>query len=153
MAGTVRAAPGPYTVSYTAAMSNPDDAERADALQPPAADGHGEPVAVASYATEGEAEIAQAKLRAFGIEAALDDQIEGGAVAVDGEPGVIVEVRAVDADDARRILTEGDEAEPQPAPGPTAAPSADPSQDRAGGSFGAIRRRKRVPPWTTASPS
>ena len=70
---------------------------------------HSEPVAVASYATEGEAEVAQAKLRAFGIEAALDDQVEGGAIVVDGEPGVIVEVPAVDADDARRIITERDE--------------------------------------------
>jgi hypothetical protein len=69
-------------------------------------DPQAEPVAVASYATEGEAEVAQAKLRAFGIEAALDDQIEGGTVVVDGEPGVIVEVRAADADDARRILTD-----------------------------------------------
>lgn len=67
---------------------------------------HSEPVAVASYATEGEAEVAQAKLRAFGIESGLDDQIEGGTIAVEGEPGVIVQVRAVDAADARRILTE-----------------------------------------------
>jgi len=71
-------------------------------------DEHSEPVAVASYATEGEAEVAQAKLRAFGIESALDDQVEGGMVAVEGEPGVIVEVRAVDAEDARRVLSEGD---------------------------------------------
>jgi hypothetical protein len=65
-----------------------------------------EPVAVASYATEGEAEVAQAKLRAFGIEAVLDDQIEGGVVLVEGEPGVVVQVRGADAEDARTILTE-----------------------------------------------
>ncbi|MGI9052700.1 MAG: hypothetical protein ACR2HQ_08645 [Ilumatobacteraceae bacterium] len=65
---------------------------------------HAEPVAVASFATEGEAEVAQAKLRAYGIEGALDDQIEGGAVPIDGEPGVVVEVRAVDAPDALDIL-------------------------------------------------
>jgi len=70
-------------------------------------DEHAEPVAVASYATEGEAEVARAKLSAYGIESALDDQIEGGTVVVDGEPGVILEVRAADADDARRILDEG----------------------------------------------
>ena len=71
---------------------------------------HSEPVAVASYATEGEqAEVAQAKLRAFGIESALDDQIEGGTIAVEGEPGVIVQVRAVDATDAERILTDDEE--------------------------------------------
>ena len=51
--------------------------------------------------------VAKAKLAAYGIEAALDDQIEGGTVVVDGEPGVIVEVRAADAEDARRILDEG----------------------------------------------
>ena len=67
-------------------------------------DEHSEPVAVASFATEGEAEVAQAKLRAFGIESALDDQIEGGTVRVEGEPGVLVQVPARDADDARRIL-------------------------------------------------
>ncbi|HWM20861.1 MAG TPA: hypothetical protein VNO51_14310 [Ilumatobacteraceae bacterium] len=69
-------------------------------------DDHSEPVAVASFATEGEAEVAKAKLSAYGIEAALDDQIEGGTVVVDGEPGVIVEVKAADAEDARRILSE-----------------------------------------------
>ena len=72
-------------------------------------DEHSEPVAVASFATEGEAEVAQAKLRAFGafgIDAALDDQIEGGTVVVDGEPGVIVQVPSSDAEDARLILAE-----------------------------------------------
>ena len=82
---------------YTAPMDSTDPSE------------HSEPVAVASYATEGEAQVAQAKLRAFGIEAALDDQVEGGTIVVDGEPGVIVQVPAVDADDARRILNERDE--------------------------------------------
>ena len=67
---------------------------------------HAEPVAVASFETTGEAEVAQAKLRAFGIEAAIDDQIEGGTLPVEGESGVIVTVRAPDADDARRILAE-----------------------------------------------
>ena len=72
---------------------------------------HREPVAVASYSTEGEAEVAQAKLRAFGIEAALVDQIEGGVIQVEGEPGVIVEVPAADAQDAQRILTDEGPAE------------------------------------------
>jgi hypothetical protein len=71
-------------------------------------DDHSEPVAIASYATYGEAEVAQAKLRGYGIVAGLDDQIEGGTVVVEGEPGVIVEVRAADAEDARRILSEDD---------------------------------------------
>ncbi len=64
-----------------------------------------EPEAVASYATEGEAEVAQAKLRAFGVESVLDDQVEGGSVPVDGEPGVIVTVRAEDAATAAELLT------------------------------------------------
>ena len=67
---------------------------------------HSAPVAVGSYGTQGEAEVAQAKLRAYGIESAMDDQIEGGVIAVDGEPGVVLEVRAVDAEDALRILVE-----------------------------------------------
>lgn len=76
-------------------------------------DDHPEPTAVASYATEGEAEVAQAKLRAYGVESALDDQVEGGIVPIEGEEGVIVEVRAEDAADARAILT--DEADPSDA--------------------------------------
>jgi hypothetical protein len=76
-------------------------------------DEHSDPIAVASYATAGEAEVAKAKLGAYGIEAALDDQIEGGTIVVDGEPGVIVEVKAADAEDARRILSE-DEAIAEP---------------------------------------
>jgi hypothetical protein len=74
-------------------------------------DDHSEPVAIASFATYGEAEVVQAKLRGYGIEAALDDQIEGGTIVVEGEPGVIVEVRAADAEDARRILGEDDDAD------------------------------------------
>jgi hypothetical protein len=67
---------------------------------------HAEPTTVASYATTGEAEVAQAKLRAYGIEAFLDDQVEGGSVPVEGESGVVVRVRAGDAADALTILTE-----------------------------------------------
>ena len=65
---------------------------------------HPEPTAVATYETEGEAEVAQAKLRAFGVDSALDDQIEGGSVPIEGEGGIRVEVRAEDAADAREIL-------------------------------------------------
>jgi hypothetical protein len=65
---------------------------------------HSEPTAVASYATVGEAEVAQAKLRAFGVDAVLDDQIEGGTIPVEGEARIVVAVRGADAADAREIL-------------------------------------------------
>jgi hypothetical protein len=65
---------------------------------------HPEPVAVASFATVGEAEVAQAKLVSFGIESALVDGVEGGTIPVQGEPGVVVMVPAADADAAREIL-------------------------------------------------
>jgi hypothetical protein len=74
---------------------------------------HADPTPVASFATEGEAEVARAKLRAFGVDAAIEDQVEGGAVPVEGEPGVVLEVRAEDGDDATAIL--GRDADP---PGP-----------------------------------
>jgi ApbE superfamily uncharacterized protein (UPF0280 family) len=67
---------------------------------------HAEPVAVASFRTTGEAEVAQAKLRAYGIEAELNDQIEGGVVLIEGEPGIVVEVPANVAADARAILSD-----------------------------------------------
>lgn len=67
---------------------------------------HSEPTAVAAYATEGEAEVAQAKLRAYGVEAFLDDQIEGGTIPVEGEARIVVAVRGEDAADARAILEE-----------------------------------------------
>jgi len=78
----------------------------------PSAEDHSEPIVVATYVTLGEAEVAEAKLRAFGIASALDDQIEGGTVPVDDEPVVVVRVRAVDATDARQILTDTDAVEP-----------------------------------------
>jgi hypothetical protein len=68
---------------------------------------HAEPVVVASYLTAGEAEVAQAALRAFGIESAVDDQIEGGTLFMEDEPGIFVQVREQDAAEARRILAEG----------------------------------------------
>lgn len=71
-------------------------------------EGHAEPVVVASFGTRGEAEVAEAKLRAYGIESSVDDQIEGGAIPVEGEPGVMVIVHPEDAEDASRILAETD---------------------------------------------
>jgi hypothetical protein len=80
-------------------------------------DEHAEPIEVAAYATLGEAEVAEAKLRAFGIEAMVDDRIEGGTIPVEGEDGVIVTVRAGDAEDARRILTEDATGQSEPGQG------------------------------------
>lgn len=77
-------------------------------------DEHADPVAVATVATEGEAEVVQAKLRAYGIAAALRDQVEGGVVLVEGEPGVVVEVPAADAHVARQVLSDGDAALGEP---------------------------------------
>jgi len=70
------------------------------------AEEHAEPVAVAAFTDAGEAEIAQAKLRAFGIEAFIDDQVEGGILPVEGDGSILVLVRASDADDARGVLSD-----------------------------------------------
>jgi len=76
---------------------------------------HREPVIVATFPDAGEAEIAQAKLRAFGIEAIVTDQAEM-IPTLEASGGVGVEVRAADADDALAILSEdGGEPEPEPA--------------------------------------
>jgi Putative prokaryotic signal transducing protein len=69
---------------------------------------HVEPVVVAAVTDAGEAEVVQAKLRAFGIEAFVDDQVEGGVLPVEMEGSVLVLVRAEDADDARRILSDAE---------------------------------------------
>ncbi len=83
-------------MGYAADMVNADENQ------------HDEPVVVASHVTAGEAEVTLAKLRAFGIEAAIEDQIEGGTLFMEDEPGVFVQVRHQDAAEARRILTEPD---------------------------------------------
>ena len=67
-------------------------------------DVHGEPVVVASYPDRGEAEVTVAHLRASGIYAVIVDEVEGGTVPIDGEPGVAVMVPATDAEAARQVL-------------------------------------------------
>ena len=67
---------------------------------------HAEPVTVGSFATLGEAEVAQAKLAGYGIESAVVDPVEGGALEIEGEEGLALQVRAQDAGDAAIILTE-----------------------------------------------
>jgi hypothetical protein len=69
---------------------------------------HAEPVAVAVHPDRGEAEVTVAHLAANGIEAFIVDQVEGGTVPVDGEWGVAVVVKAVDAELASRVLAPDD---------------------------------------------
>jgi hypothetical protein len=69
-------------------------------------EGHAAPVPIAAFADAGEAEVVQAKLRAFGIEAFIDDQVEGGVLPVEMEGSIIVLVRAEDAADARQVLSD-----------------------------------------------
>ena len=67
-------------------------------------DEHAEPVIVAVHTDRGEAEVTVAHLAANGVEAFVVDEIGGGTVPVEGEPGVAVAVRAVDAELARTVL-------------------------------------------------
>ena len=69
-------------------------------------DEHAEPATVGSFATEGEAEVAQAKLSGYGIVSAVVDVLEGGSIPVEGEDGLALQVRASDANDAAAILAE-----------------------------------------------
>jgi hypothetical protein len=68
---------------------------------------HAPPVVVAVHADRGEAEVTRAHLAASGIDAQVIDEVGGGTVPVDGEPGVAVAVPAVQADDARAVLAAG----------------------------------------------
>jgi hypothetical protein len=74
-------------------------------------DEHAEPVAVAVHPDPGEAEVTVAHLAANGIEAFIVDQVEGGLVPIEGEWGVAVVVKAVDAELARQVLATGREIE------------------------------------------
>ena len=67
-------------------------------------DAHPEPVTVASFGSVGEAEVAQAKLRAYGIESAIVDNDGGGVIPVDGDGQIELEVRAADSASASDIL-------------------------------------------------
>jgi hypothetical protein len=75
-----------------------------DAETVPGGDEHPEPEAVAAFADRGEAEVALAKLRAYGIEAAISDEAQGGTLPVEGDVAVRVLVRAGDAGAARELL-------------------------------------------------
>ena len=70
---------------------------------------HPEPVIVGAFGSVGEAEVAQAKLRSFGIESAIVDNDGGGVIPVDGDGGIELEVRAADAATATEILRDTDD--------------------------------------------
>jgi hypothetical protein len=74
-------------------------------------DEHAEPVAIAVHTDSGEAEVTVAHLAANGIEAFIVDQVEGGLVPIEGQWGVAVVVKAMDADLARQILASSTELE------------------------------------------
>ena len=81
---------------------------------------HAEPVIVSTFGSVGEAEVGQAKLRAFGIESEIVDNDGGGVIPVDGDGGVQLEVRAADAEVAAELLSD-----PEP-DAEAAEPSSDP---------------------------
>ena len=72
--------------------------------EPEGIDDHPEPQTVAGYADRGEAEVALAKLRAYGIEAVISDEAQDGTLPVEGDTAVRVMVRGGDADAARELL-------------------------------------------------
>jgi hypothetical protein len=84
-------------------MSDQSDLESA-ALDGEHDHDHASPVVVAVHADRGEAEVSRAHLAGEGIVAEIVDEIGGGALPVDGEPGIAVVVRAADADHARDVL-------------------------------------------------
>ena len=67
---------------------------------------HPEPVIVATFGSVGEAEVAQAKLRAFEVESVIVDNDGGGVIPVDGDGGIQLEVRAADAEAAADLLAD-----------------------------------------------
>jgi len=96
MVGLAEARPRWVTAAYARCM--PED------MTEESPDNHAEPVAVAVHPDRGEAEVTVAHLAANGIEAFIVDQVEGGTIPMEGEWGVAVVVKAVDADLAREVL-------------------------------------------------
>lgn len=78
-----------------------------DDTQDDAALEHAPPVVVAVHVDRGEAEVTRAHLAASGVDAQVVDEVGGGTVPVDGEPGVAVAVPALQAARARAVLDAG----------------------------------------------
>ncbi|MGB0115017.1 MAG: hypothetical protein WBP59_17490 [Ilumatobacteraceae bacterium] len=67
---------------------------------------HPAPVVVATFGSVEAAEVAQAKLRAFGVESALVDDDSGAVIPADTDSGIELAVRAADAETARDVLSD-----------------------------------------------
>ena len=65
---------------------------------------HPAPAIIATFPDRGEAEVVAAKLISAGLEAVVVDEVEGGSLPVDTEPGVVVAVPATDEAAARAVL-------------------------------------------------
>lgn len=65
---------------------------------------HGPPIVVARHPDRGAAEVTRARLAAAGFDAQVVDEVEGGTVPVDGEPGVAVAVPADQGAAARALV-------------------------------------------------
>ena len=68
---------------------------------------HPAPAVIATFPDRGEAEVVAAKLIGAGLDAVVVDEVEGGSVPVDTEPGVIVAVPATEEAAARAVLAPG----------------------------------------------
>lgn len=65
---------------------------------------HPAPAIVATFPDRGEAEVVAAKLIGAGLGAVVVDEVEGGSMPVDTEPGVVVAVPATEEAAARAVL-------------------------------------------------
>ena len=65
---------------------------------------HPAPAIIATFPDRGEAEVVAAKLIGAGLDAVVVDEVEGGSVPVDTEPGVVVAVPGPQGAAARALL-------------------------------------------------
>lgn len=65
---------------------------------------HPAPAIIATFPDRGEAEVVAAKLIGAGLDAVVVDEVEGGSLPVDTEPGVVVAVPATEEAAARAVL-------------------------------------------------
>jgi len=65
---------------------------------------HPAPAVIASFPDRGEAEVVAAKLIGAGLDPVVVDEVGGGSMPVDTEPGVVVAVPATEEAAARALL-------------------------------------------------